>query len=119
MSSLLRSNITVAAGTAASRVTGLIRVAALGVVLGQGALADAYNQANSTPNLVYELMLGGVLSATLVPLFTRLADDGDSEGAAAVASVATVFLVALTALIALTFWRCPVVLTTGVRPLRP
>jgi putative peptidoglycan lipid II flippase len=98
VSSLLRSNVTVAMGTAASRVTGLIRVAALGVVLGQGPLADAYNQANSTPNLVYELMLGGVLSATLVPLFTGLADDDDSEGAMAVASVATVFLVALTTL---------------------
>jgi putative peptidoglycan lipid II flippase len=96
--SLLRSNLTVAAGTAASRVTGLIRVAVLGVVLGQGALADAYNQANSTPNLIYELMLGGVLSATLVPLFTRLVDDDDRDGAIAVASVATVFLVVITAL---------------------
>ena len=71
MSRLLRSNVAVAAGTALSRVTGLLRVIVLGYVLGQTALADAYAVANETPNIVYELLLGGVLSATLVPLFSR------------------------------------------------
>jgi putative peptidoglycan lipid II flippase len=94
---MFRSNLTVAAGTAASRVTGLIRVAVLGIVLGRTALSDAYNQANNTPNLVYELLLGGVLSAALVPLFTRLDHDKDEEGRAAVVSAATIVLVALTA----------------------
>src|SRR5207253_10041643 len=69
VSSLLRSNVTVAAGTAVSRVTGLARVAVLGIVLSQGPVTDAYDQANGTPNMIYELLLGGVLSATLVPLF--------------------------------------------------
>ena len=38
---------------------------------GARRLADTYNLANSTPNIVYELLLGGVLSATLVPLFVE------------------------------------------------
>lgn len=97
MSSLLRSNVVVALGTAASRMTGLLRVSALGVVLGQTALTDAYNQANATPNMVYELLLGGVLSATLVPLFTRLHENDDREGTTAVVSVASVMLAVLTA----------------------
>jgi putative peptidoglycan lipid II flippase len=97
VSSLLRSNISVATGTAISRVTGLARVAVLGIVLGQGGLTDAYNQANSTPNLVYELLLGGVLSATLVPLFTRLDHDDDRDGTAAVVSVSVVVLAVVTA----------------------
>ena len=67
MSSLLRSNVTVAAGTAVSRITGLARVAVIGIVLSQGPVSDAYDQANGTPNMIYELLLGGVLSATLVP----------------------------------------------------
>ena len=41
-----------------------------GYVIGKGALADAYLIGNETPNIVYELLLGGVLSATLVPMFT-------------------------------------------------
>jgi putative peptidoglycan lipid II flippase len=97
VSNLLRSNLSVATGTALSRVTGLARVAVLGMVLGQGGLTDAYNQANATPNLVYELLLGGVLSATLVPLFTRLDHEGDREGTSAVLSVAAVVLVVVTA----------------------
>ena len=39
--------------------------------LGQTSLADAYNLANTTPNIVYELLLGGILSATLVPVFVE------------------------------------------------
>ena len=68
---LLRSNIVVAFGTAMSRITGLARVVVFGVVVGQTALADAYDGANNSPNSVYELLMGGVLAASLVPLFTR------------------------------------------------
>ena len=35
------------------------------------ALTDVYNIANSTPNIVYELLLGGILTATLVPLYVE------------------------------------------------
>ena len=80
MSRLLRSNLTVAAGTTLSRVTGLLRVVALTYVLGQTALTDAYSLANETPNIVYELLLGGVLSATLVPLFATFDEDDDERG---------------------------------------
>ncbi len=96
MSSLLRSNVTVAAGTAVSRITGLARVAVLGIVLSQGPVTDAYDQANGTPNMIYELLLGGVLSATLVPLFTRLHEDDDDEGTSAVISVGVIVLTAIT-----------------------
>ena len=98
MSSLLRSNVTVAAGTAVSRITGLARVAVLGIVLSQGPVTDAYDQANGTPNMIYELLLGGVLSATLVPLFTRLHDDDDDEATSAVISVGIIVLAAITAI---------------------
>ena len=96
MSSLLKSNLAVASGTATSRLTGLLRVMAFGYVLGKSSLTDAYNQANASPNLIYELVLGGVLSSTLVPLFTRLAHDRDEDGEVAVRSVAIVLLSALT-----------------------
>ena len=74
VSDLLRSNLVVATGTALSRITGLVRVVVFGAVIGQTALADAYTIGNETPNIVYELLLGGVLSATLVPLFTSFVE---------------------------------------------
>ncbi len=94
---LLRSNLVVAAGTALSRITGFLRVYALAAVLGQAALADAYESANNSPNAVYELLLGGVLSASLVPLFTRHREDDDHEATSAVITTMLVVLVGLTA----------------------
>src|SRR5690606_9484207 len=57
VSGLLRSNITVALGTALSRVTGLLRIMVFGWVIGQTALSDTYVIANETPNIVYDLLL--------------------------------------------------------------
>ena len=94
-SGLLRANVAVAAGTLASRITGLIRVALLVSVINE-ILADAYNTANNVPNVLYELVLGGVLTATLVPLFTEQDLHNDVEGTSAVVSVATLLLGGLT-----------------------
>ncbi|NBP51065.1 MAG: murein biosynthesis integral membrane protein MurJ, partial [Actinobacteria bacterium] len=60
MSDLRRSNLVVAAGTAVSRLTGLARIVAFGAVVGQTALADAFEAANNAPNAIYELVIGGV-----------------------------------------------------------
>ncbi len=96
--SLLRSNAVVALGTGLSRLTGMLKVIVFGFVIGQTALADAYDGANNSPNAVYELLLGGVLSATLVPLFTRLLEDDDREGAESVVGVSIVALTVITAI---------------------
>jgi putative peptidoglycan lipid II flippase len=96
--SMLRSNLVVAIGTALSRFTGMLRVLVFGIVIGQTAVADAYNGANNSPNVVYELLLGGVLSATLVPLFSRHAEDDDREATEVVVSVSLVALCVLTAI---------------------
>lgn len=93
---LVRSSAFVAAGTLLSRLTGLARVGALTYAVGALALADAYNLANTTPNIVYELLLGGVLSATLVPVFVDRFEADDDDAVAAVLTVATVALVVLT-----------------------
>lgn len=94
--SLARSSLVVAAGTGLSRITGLARIVAIAYALGTSALADAYNLANTTPNIVYDLLLGGVISATLVPLIVdRLAHD-DEDAVDAIGTVVSLVLVALT-----------------------
>ena len=97
MSGLLRSNVVVASGTALSRVTGLLRIVVLGYVLGQFALTDAYLAANETPNIVYDLLLGGLLSATLVPLFSTFVETDDDEATNVILTVSVVLMGALTA----------------------
>lgn len=93
---LVRANVSVALGTALSRVTGLLRIAVLAWAIGISVLSDAYNLANSTPNIIYELLLGGVLSAALVPLFTRSIEEDDDDATSALVTVALLALVALT-----------------------
>ena len=70
-SSLLRSSAIMAAGTLASRVTGFFRSTLLVAALGSAALGDAFNTANTIPNIVYDILLGGVLTAAHVPLLIR------------------------------------------------
>jgi putative peptidoglycan lipid II flippase len=69
-----------------------------GFVIGQTALADAYTIGNETPNIVYELLIGGVLSATLVPLFTSFVELDDEESTNVVVTVTLVALGVLTAI---------------------
>jgi putative peptidoglycan lipid II flippase len=107
---LARSTAIQAAGTALSRITGFGRIFAFAYALGAGRLADTYTLANNTPNIIYELILGGVLSGTLLPVFVRElrgsdgGDDGDdgTDGWRAVSAVLTLAVVAA-ALLALAF----------------
>ena len=96
MSSLLKSNVTVAMGTALSRVTGLLRIMVFGWIIGQTFLSDAYLIANETPNIVYDLLLGGVLSATLVPLFSSFIETDDDEATNVVITISATLMAALT-----------------------
>src|SRR5439155_9695240 len=71
--SFVRHSAVMSVGTGLSRLTGFLRVAAMAYALGvtESRLADAYNVANTTPNIVYELALGGILSSVFVPVFVE------------------------------------------------
>ena len=58
-----------AVGTTLSRLTGVGRVIALTAAVGGHGFADAYNLANTTPNIITDIVIGGVLAATFVPVF--------------------------------------------------
>jgi putative peptidoglycan lipid II flippase len=62
-----------------SRVTGFLRQIALFTALGATILNDSYTISNTLPNIVYELLLGGVLTSVLIPLLVR-AQGEDSDG---------------------------------------
>lgn len=99
---LARNTAIMAAGTFVSRITGFGRVLALAYALGFQRLSDAYNVANTTPNLIYDLVLGGVLSATLIPVFVdQLAgkNDGDDTEASRNISAFVTVAVALLAVL--------------------
>ncbi|MDP8938343.1 MAG: hypothetical protein M3O23_11560, partial [Actinomycetota bacterium] len=63
-------------GNVVSRVTGLLRVLAVGGALGATYLGNTYQTANLVSNLLFELLAAGLLSSVLVPPFVRLIDAG-------------------------------------------
>jgi len=79
----VRNTAVMSAGTALSRVTGFLRLSAMAYALGitETRLADAYNIANITPNIVYELALGGILSSVFVPVFVQWLQSRGREAA--------------------------------------
>ena len=101
MPGLGRSNLVVATGTAISRITGLARIIVFGMIIGQTALADAFDAANNAPNSIYELLIGGLLAASLVPLFTSLLNDTaqtheSQHGTDAIISISLILLAVIT-----------------------
>lgn len=100
-----RNTSVMAAGTLLSRLTGFGRVLALIWAFGiASGLTDVYTLANTAPNILYDLVLGGVLSATLVPVFVDYLGRDDPEAARrAISAVVTAITVTLLALSAL-FW---------------
>ncbi|MGO9140081.1 MAG: murein biosynthesis integral membrane protein MurJ, partial [Streptosporangiaceae bacterium] len=71
--SLVRSSGVMAVGTLASRLSGLLRTLVQSAALGAVTLSEAYNNANTLPNVVYNLVLGGILTSVIVPLLVNAA----------------------------------------------
>ncbi|MGQ0575933.1 MAG: murein biosynthesis integral membrane protein MurJ [Pseudonocardia sp.] len=77
--SLGRASGLMAVASLASRLTGFVRQIALVAVLGLGFVNSSYTVANTLPNIVYELLIGGVLSSVMIPLLVR-AQTEDADG---------------------------------------
>jgi putative peptidoglycan lipid II flippase len=93
--SVARSSAIMAAGSLVSRITGLMRTVAIGAALGAGFVGDSYNLSNNLPNMVYELLLGGVLGSVLVPFLTRARIRDTDRGQAYAQRLMTLALVFL------------------------
>ena len=77
--SLIKSSALMAAGTLISRITGFIRNILIVALLGTSLLGDSYNVGNTMPNILYNLILGGALTAVFLPQIVRAAKDPAGE----------------------------------------
>jgi putative peptidoglycan lipid II flippase len=87
---LYRASGIMAVGTILSRITGFIRALLAVAVLGTALLADTYNVANTMPNILYNLLVGGALTAIFVPQLVRSFSDEDGGHAFASRLVTTI-----------------------------
>ncbi|TLM73689.1 MAG: murein biosynthesis integral membrane protein MurJ [Actinobacteria bacterium] len=70
--SVARSTATMSVATTLSRVTGFVRMWATAYALGATAMASAYSVANNVPNMIYELVVGGIISSLFIPTFMEI-----------------------------------------------
>jgi putative peptidoglycan lipid II flippase len=75
--SLARSTAGMASGIIASRILGMVRASLQLAVVGTSVTGDAWDVANTLPNIIYLLLAGGVINAVLVPQITRAASHAD------------------------------------------
>lgn len=109
---LRRATVGMAVGTGLSRLTGVARVLALAYALGFTRLADAYNLANTIPNMLYDIVLGGVLSATFIPVFVdRLATRTERDAWRAISAVVTLSVVVLAGASVVCFFAAPLIIS--------
>ncbi len=100
-------------GTALSRITGLLRVSAMAIAIGvvENRITDAYNVANTTPNIIYELALGGILSSVFVPVFVEwLQMRGQDEAWDAARRILTIAIVVLGSIAVIGVLAAPLVI---------
>jgi putative peptidoglycan lipid II flippase len=120
----VRRTAVMSVGTALSRLTGFLRLAAMAYALGitERYVADAYNVANITPNIVYELALGGILTSVVVPVVVEwLQERGRDEAWEVVRRLLTLAAVALSVIALLGIVLAPWIVdlyTTGVPAVR-
>ena len=101
VSSERRGSYLVAAGILLSRVAGLIREIAISGYLGVGATADVFKAALRIPNLLQNLLGEGVLSASFIPVYSRLLDENEAEANKLAGNVLGLLIAVMAAVVAL------------------
>lgn len=70
--SITGAALVISAATLISRIVGMIRDRVFAHEFGSGAVIDAYQAAFRIPDLMYNLLIVGALTAGFVPVFTKL-----------------------------------------------
>lgn len=83
----MRAPLAVGLGILLSRIAGLVRERVLAHYLGNSDAAGAFRAALRIPNLLQNLFGEGVLSASFIPVYARLLEEGKEKDAARVAGI--------------------------------
>lgn len=76
---LVSAAIIVMSSIVLSRITGFIRESMLSWKVGLSWAQDAYIAAFTVPDLMYTLLVGGTISAALIPVLSAFLEKGDEE----------------------------------------
>jgi len=101
---MARAASLIALGNVASRLLGLVRETVIASLFGATGLVSAFRVAQIIPTMLYDLLVGGMVSSALVPVFSEQAEKDRAElwrTASLLLSLATVMLAVVVVLIEL------------------
>lgn len=111
--SVAKSTALMSIATLGSRITGLLRTWVMAFALGNTVVTSAYQVANNMPNVIYELVAGGLLAAAFVPVYLlqKEVKDGDN-GSSFASTMLNLCIVVLGILSLLATFFAPAVIAT-------
>jgi putative peptidoglycan lipid II flippase len=110
-----RGSYLVAAGIFLSRIAGLLREVAISAYLGVGAVADVFKAALRIPNLLQNLLGEGVLSASFIPVYSRLLEEDRSKAQKLAGNILGLLIVVMAAIVTIGVLAAPL-LTKVITP---
>ena len=78
--SILKNTTIMTIATLLSRASGLLRTWAMAFALGNTLFTSAYQVANNMPNLIYDLVAGGILGTAFLPIYLLQREKLGREG---------------------------------------
>jgi len=108
--------VLVATGIFLSRIAGLVRQRVFAHYFGDTLYADAFNAANRIPNYLQNLFGEGVLSASFIPVYSKLLAQGNEEEAGRTAGAVGAILALITSVLVVIGILAAPVLTTLIAP---
>ncbi|WP_268258382.1 murein biosynthesis integral membrane protein MurJ [Parafrankia discariae] len=106
-----RASGTMAIGTIASRASGFLRTVAIAAAIGTGAVGQAFNVANTTPNILYDLLLGGILTSVVVPVLVQASKEDPDGGDSFASSLITLMVLGLGAAVLVGMFAAPQIIS--------
>ncbi len=83
-----------------SKALGLVRDSMMGAYFGMGIEADAFMAASKLPTTLFDMVIGGVISASFIPIFNDILTKNDKKKATAFANKFITMIIMITLIIA-------------------
>lgn len=112
--------IIIGVASVVSRLTGLVRDNLFAKYFGASAVLDSYNAAFKIPDLIFNILVLGALSASFIPIFLEIKYQKSKEEAFKVANaVLNLLLVSVIAFIIIAYFLSPFFVSQMLMPERP
>ncbi len=107
-SSIVKAALIIALGNVASRVLGVVREQVIASLFGATYATDAFTAASRVPIAIYDLLIGGMISAALVPVFSGYFSSSDRKSLGIMAgTLVSIVLLAMSVVVGLLMLLAP------------